>query len=400
MRILIADDDQHICEKLGEMVRRLSGVRDSDLDVALARTGLQALQIARQQPIDIGFIDYNLGGMNGIQTIERIHDPFGTVSFILISGEPQETLIQPINQAFTVAPSRVTYLAKPVTDASFLGAWRTALDRVRERPRPDIVGCVYQSINSLDTFEGKSRALVAAAQSMTQLWVAIISAQIGGARLSGLGSGHRISFGRWIATLRRRLDQAVTLHESLLARQLSDAASRIRLRVGSKKLTIPAFLNALRADRNEQLGHGIPQADAYYRPLYEKYVHGIRHLYESMAFLGRHPVFVALNSRRVRGDPASICTTVRSMSANGRSNSDVVLSGPEALVDGSLYLWVPDREPVALDPVLAAAQCPSCNHSWRMGGPDVIRADDIEYLGTCNHRFTVPRPRGASLEHP
>ena len=65
-RILIVDDEPHICE----LYR--SDFEDEGYDVSVANSGEEALEEAEKNPPDLIILDIQMPGMDGIETLEKL----------------------------------------------------------------------------------------------------------------------------------------------------------------------------------------------------------------------------------------------------------------------------------------------------------------------------------------
>lgn len=115
-RILIVDDERHICELLSELVSR------DGYTPLVADSGEAALRIVEDQRPDVMLSDYNMPGMNGMALLEHVKQLDTSLPFIMIT-------------AFADVPDAVAamkagaydYLAKPFDHDEVLLTIRQAL---------------------------------------------------------------------------------------------------------------------------------------------------------------------------------------------------------------------------------------------------------------------------------
>jgi CheY-like chemotaxis protein len=65
-RILVVDDEEHICE----LYKR--DLEDEGYAVSVARSGKEALDAVEADPPDLIVLDIQMPGMDGIETLERL----------------------------------------------------------------------------------------------------------------------------------------------------------------------------------------------------------------------------------------------------------------------------------------------------------------------------------------
>lgn len=104
--ILYAEDDRD-CRELFSFVLRLK-----DYTVYEANNGAQAVQIAREEPIDLAILDVRMPMMSGYDAAKRIaqENPSIPVVFLSAKGMSRE-----IDKGFECGPMVVDYLIKPIS---------------------------------------------------------------------------------------------------------------------------------------------------------------------------------------------------------------------------------------------------------------------------------------------
>ncbi len=102
--LLIADDDADYRSAIREAVEP-EGFRTFE-----AGTGLQAIEIARTEPVDLLLMDWQMPLMTGLEAFRIIKEMMGLLPCILMTGHPtKELLLRALaEQAFAV-------LEKPVS---------------------------------------------------------------------------------------------------------------------------------------------------------------------------------------------------------------------------------------------------------------------------------------------
>jgi two-component system, response regulator YesN len=117
--VLLVDDDQDFLRDLRDLL--VSGI--PGVKVHLADSGPAALQMLREQAIDLVIADHQMPGMDGLQFLEAAHEQYPEVPRIMLTGYPAfETALEAVNHA------RVDdFIAKPPEPQRTLQAVRRAL---------------------------------------------------------------------------------------------------------------------------------------------------------------------------------------------------------------------------------------------------------------------------------
>ena len=111
MNILVADDEIRIRENFINRLVQLPVFFDT---YHQAENGLEALDIIKQQNIDIALIDINMPLLNGLELIKAIHASKQNIHVIIISGYDNFSYAQ---EAITYGVK--AYLLKPVNRKEF-----------------------------------------------------------------------------------------------------------------------------------------------------------------------------------------------------------------------------------------------------------------------------------------
>jgi PAS domain S-box-containing protein len=102
-RILVVDDNEDAAEILAEALRLLGH------GVVVAADSVQALDVARAQPLDIAILDIGLPGMNGYELAQRLREIHASIHLVALSGYGQER-----DRAASVQAGFSRHLTKPV----------------------------------------------------------------------------------------------------------------------------------------------------------------------------------------------------------------------------------------------------------------------------------------------
>lgn len=85
-RVLLVEDEETLAENLGAFLESLGA------EVAIAHSGEQAIRAADLLGPQCVVMDYNLPGMNGLQTIDRIWERHPQARCVLITAQCSEAI--------------------------------------------------------------------------------------------------------------------------------------------------------------------------------------------------------------------------------------------------------------------------------------------------------------------
>ena len=87
-RVLVVDDSA----TMRSIVRKLLAGTRFPLDVSEADEGFAALKLVRETAIDLVFLDYNMPGLSGLETISEFKRERRRVFVVLMTSMPDESL--------------------------------------------------------------------------------------------------------------------------------------------------------------------------------------------------------------------------------------------------------------------------------------------------------------------
>ncbi|MWC29588.1 response regulator [Paenibacillus sp. MMS18-CY102] len=125
LQLLLVDDERSVVETLAETIPwPQCGIGT----VHEALSGMKALEILENNPIDIVITDIRMPGMSGIELITAIHDRWPHVKSILLSGYADfEYAKQAIEQ------QSFDYLLKPVSDEDLISSVTRVSNQIHEK---------------------------------------------------------------------------------------------------------------------------------------------------------------------------------------------------------------------------------------------------------------------------
>ncbi len=90
-------------------------LEDKGFDVAIATNGEDALDICREEPFDIVFLDENMPGMTGLETLQQIKNVSPGVPVVMITKSEEEDIMEE-----AIGSKIADYLIKPVNPQQIL----------------------------------------------------------------------------------------------------------------------------------------------------------------------------------------------------------------------------------------------------------------------------------------
>jgi len=123
LRVLVAEDESAAATALANLLRR------EGYEAMVAYDGLQALDMAREQPPDVALLDLGLPGLDGYQLAERLHGERGERRPLLVAVTGRGAAL---DRACSAAAGIDLHLVKPIEPDQLLGLLR----RFRATIRP------------------------------------------------------------------------------------------------------------------------------------------------------------------------------------------------------------------------------------------------------------------------
>lgn len=120
LRVIIVDDEQLSLKRL----RRILSESGEAMDCQTFQNPLKAYEYAKDNPIDIAFLDISMPEVHGMSLSQQLHELHGALDVVFVTGYEEYAL-----QAFNI--NATDYLLKPVSAERV----RQALDKILRRPR-------------------------------------------------------------------------------------------------------------------------------------------------------------------------------------------------------------------------------------------------------------------------
>lgn len=123
-RIVIADDEGIMRQSLQKTIEGSFG---SEVEIALAKTGREVIELCDTFRPDIAFVDIQMPGISGIQAIEEVQKRYDGIVFVIISAYDRFTYAQ---EAINLGV--MDYITKPVNKKTVLDVCVKAMHQVEE----------------------------------------------------------------------------------------------------------------------------------------------------------------------------------------------------------------------------------------------------------------------------
>ena len=135
-KILIVDDDSAVQATIRLLLERAGH------SVVVASDGRKGLAVFETGDFDLVFLDIFMPGMDGIETMRRVHQQRPLIPIIVISGNPilGEQGTGPDFLSMATKLGAVSTLQKPFRPAALLAAVAGCLDAAKAPPPPSIAG--------------------------------------------------------------------------------------------------------------------------------------------------------------------------------------------------------------------------------------------------------------------
>ena len=116
-RILLADDDLEVRTGVADLLGSLG------LDVLLAETGLEALEVVQGQEVHAALLDWNMPACSGLEVLPRLRDLISDLPCILYSGNLTAGM-----EGVALRAGAFAVMRKPVQPALLRSEVQRALD--------------------------------------------------------------------------------------------------------------------------------------------------------------------------------------------------------------------------------------------------------------------------------
>src|ERR1044072_1300600 len=120
VRILWADDEIDLLK------RHIMFLKEKGYDVITSTSGNEAVEIIAREPVDIVFLDENMPGISGIETLSRIKAKRSDIPVVMITKSEEENLMED-----AIGSKIADYLIKPVNPNQILLSLKKILENKR-----------------------------------------------------------------------------------------------------------------------------------------------------------------------------------------------------------------------------------------------------------------------------
>jgi DNA-binding response OmpR family regulator len=108
LKVLVLDDDVRFLESFQELL-----LTDGHC-VYPATRGIEAVEIVRNMPVDLSFLDFDLPDLNGLETFVQIHRQRPELPAVFVTGNPTEGLVRRVRDAGGLALIRKPFVTRAV----------------------------------------------------------------------------------------------------------------------------------------------------------------------------------------------------------------------------------------------------------------------------------------------
>ena len=108
-RILWADDEIELLKP------HILFLEHKGYDVVVTNNGSDAIELVRQQHFDIVFLDEQMPGISGVETLEKIKSDFPNLPVVMITKSEEESIMED-----AIGSNIADYLIKPVNPNQIL----------------------------------------------------------------------------------------------------------------------------------------------------------------------------------------------------------------------------------------------------------------------------------------
>jgi CheY-like chemotaxis protein len=122
LRVLVAEDESAAAIALAELLRR------EGYETMVAGDGLEALNLALEQPPDVALLDLGLPGLDGYQLAEQLHNQRDGRRPLLVAVTGRGAAL---DRACSAAAGIDLHLVKPIEPDQLLGLLRRFRNTIR-----------------------------------------------------------------------------------------------------------------------------------------------------------------------------------------------------------------------------------------------------------------------------
>ncbi|MGL5888422.1 MAG: response regulator, partial [Bacteroidia bacterium] len=119
-QILWADDEIDLLKP------HLLFLKEKGYNVVTANSGIEALELIAKQEFDIVFLDENMPGLSGLETLTRLKSMRNDLPVVMITKSEEENLMED-----AIGSKIADYLIKPVNPNQILLSLKKILDNRR-----------------------------------------------------------------------------------------------------------------------------------------------------------------------------------------------------------------------------------------------------------------------------
>ena len=168
MKILIADDIEDNREILERLIVQYSRKYDNECRVYQAQNGIEAVQMCKDNPIDLIFMDIMMPIMDGLEATKIINKVYPNIMIIVVSSENDENIKQDILNA-----GAEDYVHKPLSSAIMLKRLNNYTKLISTR---NSIGFQTQAINTFTSkvYSYQIKFFISNDDELSQFWETLL----------------------------------------------------------------------------------------------------------------------------------------------------------------------------------------------------------------------------------
>jgi CheY-like chemotaxis protein len=109
-RVLVVDDSS----TMRGIVRKILSASRFNLEIAEAHEGIEALKQIGSGRFDVAIVDYNMPGLNGVETVSEIKRQHPRLGVVLMTSTPDDTIVEKARDAGAEAVLKKPFYASDI----------------------------------------------------------------------------------------------------------------------------------------------------------------------------------------------------------------------------------------------------------------------------------------------
>jgi CheY-like chemotaxis protein len=388
--ILVVDDNVEILASFQQSLNELGKRFRQKVEIKVAKNVLEALKSIRQHRVDAIFLDYHFdGGMSGDELLDFLPSYLDSLYIALISGKNEQELTQVVTKRHIKLNQNnfpFRYLSKPVSNLQLQDVYQSIVGFINKRPLPSTLAYTARAIDESESNLAKLTAikdfLETTMKYLTSILVSdafhrksrkLLQRQIN----KNVGYG----FGVWLGWLRELYEQEKIGSNDDFIPEIWEFLSEPLF----NQETPLKFLNMFKDIRDQKLGHGFVNEEAYYKSLIDELSKSFTQFRERLHFCTRYPLLAIEEINFSESNSDSFKYRVRVLMGLESRPATREICSRLRLKKNNVYLADPLGQFLMLHPFINFELCPKCDLR-RVFMMDTTRGNQLSHVALCNHR--------------